>query len=377
MLLSFTTIIPNHEDDREETPMAITLSPGGETTFKSSVPSNEVLVGTKDGIVRLKRDGPGAKWQSAERWLAGKHVHAILIEPKTGAILAGLNQGSVLASEDGGKTWTSRDKGLSDVTDIYCFAANQVNGKTRIYVGTEPAHLFYSDDLGRNWIDLPALRSVDMSKWNFPGPPFVAHVKHVAFHPKDPNTLLVSIEQGGLLKSTDGGRSFAYLRGMDDDVHRAVIDPVNPERIYVPGGNGTYVTQDGGKNWEHRMTIQHETGGYPDFMIAHPRNRDLVFIAAAEQEPGQWMKTKFARSRISKSADGGRTWTILKNGLPERLRSAFEAMTLEDRGDSFALYAATTSGEVFASEDGGEHWTEIASGLPAVSKGSHDFLLQQ
>jgi photosystem II stability/assembly factor-like uncharacterized protein len=353
--------------------MPVTLSPGGETVFRASKPTDEILVGTKDGVVRLRRSG--ATWQNAGRWLAGKHVHAILVEPKSGTILVGLNQGSIVASEDGGKTWSARDNGLTDVTDIYCFAVNQVNGKTRVFVGTEPAHLFYSDDLGRSWSEHKAMRAVDMSKWVFPGPPFVAHVKNIAFHPRDPNTMFVSIEQGGLLKTTDGGKSFSYLHGVHDDVHRAVVDPANPDHIFVPGGNGTYVTRDGGKNWEHRMTTQHETGGYPDFMIAHPRKKDLVFIAAAEQEPGQWMKTKFARSRISKSSDGGRSWTVLKNGLPERLKSAFEAMSLEDRGDSFGLYAATTSGEVFASEDGGATWAEIANGLPAVTKGSHDFLL--
>ena len=281
-------------------------------------------------------------------------------------IFVGVNEGSVLASDDGGKTWAARNKGITGTTDIYCFAATELDGKTRIFVGTEPAHLFYSDDLGHNWSELTALRSVDTSAWNFPGPPFFAHVKHITFHPEDPKTMLVSIEQGGLLKTTDGGKTFAYLRGMHDDVHRAVFDPANPDRIYVPGGDGTYVTRDGGKNWTHPMTIEHETGGYPDFMIAHPRTRDLLYIAAAEAEPGQWMTSKHAASRISKSTDAGQSWTILNNGLPDRLQGAFEAMSLEDWGDSFAIFAATTSGEVWASEDGGERWSEIASGLPPI-----------
>lgn len=356
--------------------MAIALSPGGETVFSSSAPSNEVLVGTKDGIVQVKRDGRDGKWQVADRWLADKHIHALLIEPKSGMIFVGINQGSVLASEDGGKTWVARDKGITGTTDIYCLAANKVDGKTRIFVGTEPAHLFCSDDLGRSWSELTALRSVDMSDWNFPGPPFVAHVKHIAFHPEDPNTILVSIEQGGLLKTIDAGKTFTYLRGMHDDVHRAVIDPANPDRIYVPGGDGTYVTQDGGESWEHRMTIEHETGGYPDFMIAHPRKKDLLYVAAAEAEPGQWLTNKHAASRISRSTDAGKSWTILRNGLPDRLKSSFEAMCLEDCGDSFSIFAATTNGEVWASEDGGERWSEIASGLPPVSKGGHYQLLQ-
>ena len=88
-------------------------------------------------------------------------------------------------------------------------------GGVRIFAGTEPAHLFCSDDLGHNWAELPALRSGDTSQWNFPGPPHIAHTKHIAFHPHDPDTLFVSVEQGGLLKSADSGRTFEVVRGMD------------------------------------------------------------------------------------------------------------------------------------------------------------------
>jgi len=78
-----------------------------------------------------------------------------------------------------------------------------------------------------------------------------------------------------------------------------------------------------------------------------------------------------AGSRITQSTDGGKTWKPVEHGFPGRLRTAFEAMCLEDWGESCSLLAATASGEVWCSDDGGEHWAEAIAGLAPVSKGNH------
>ena len=354
--------------------MALTLSPGGDTIFSSSSSSDEVWIGTKEGVALITRDGTGSGWKVSRRALTDKHIHAVIIEPISGTIFAGASHDSIYASEDGGHTWDRRDNGLTE-PQIYSLASARINGGARIFAGTQPAHLFYSDDLGHNWAELSALRSVDTSKWSFPAPPYDAHTKHINFHPNDPNTLFISIEVGGLLKSTDGGKTFQAIPGMDDDVHRSVINPLNPDRIYITGGDGTYVTSDGGSTWEHWMTTEHEVGAYPDLLVLNPRKPDLVFVGAAQHGPELWSETHFAGSRINKSTDGGKTWKALQGGLPDRLQSAFEAMCLEDWGESFSIFGATAAGQVWASEDGGEHWSEIITGLPPITKGGHDVLL--
>ena len=348
--------------------MAITLSHGGPSIYSSTSPSSQVLVGTIDGVVSIEREG--GDWRVTHRTLPGKHVHALVIEPESGTIFAGANHGSVFASSDGGNNWEQRDNGLTE-QDIYSLGCAPVNGRARIYAGTEPAHLFCSDDLGLHWTELKALRSVDMSGWGFPAPPHIAHTKHINFHPDDPETLFIGIEQGGLLKSTDSGRTFNVIHGMDDDVHRTVINPLNPDRIYITTGVGMYATSDGGTNWEQYTDLEHEIGGYPDLLVLHPRHPDLLFVASAKMNPGTWNESHWAGSRVSKSADGGRTWEILRNGLPDRLTTAFEAMCLEEWGDSFSIFGATATGEVWYTEDGGDHWSEVVSGLAPISKGSH------
>ena len=106
-------------------------------------------------------------------------------------------------------------------------------------------------------------------------------------------------------------------------------------------------------------------------LLLHPRKPEIVLVAAAHHGPGSWRESHFAGTRISRSNDAGKTWEQLGNGLPDRLQGSVEAMCLEDWGDSFSVFAATATGEVWCSDDGGDHWEEIMTGLAPISKGNH------
>src|SRR5436190_1446338 len=250
--------------------MAIGLSHGGTTIYSSPSRSNEVLVGTREGIAIIAREG--SAWQVAHRALTDRHISAIIIEPESGLTIAGAFHGSVHVSADGGRTWEPRGNGLTQ-TNVYSLASARVDGHARLYAGTEPAHLFVSPEDGTTW-----------EQWT----------------------------------------------GREDEI-----------------------------------------GGYPDGFVFCPSDPKLIFMTAAQDVPGTWRTTHFAGARISRSRDGGRSWEILHNGLPDRLQASIEAFCLEESGNSPSIFAATTSGEVFCSEDLGKHWEKIISGLAPISKAGH------
>lgn len=349
--------------------MAIGLSHGGTTIYSSPSPSTEVWVGTRKGIAVLERDG--TEWRVARHLLPDKHISAIHQEPESGLFFAGAFHDGLHVSADGGATWEARETGLTE-RDVYSIASSRTSGGTRVYAGTEPAHLFCSDDLGGHWTELPGLRSVpSVPQWSFPVPPHIAHAKHVNFDPHDPDTVYVSVEVGGLLKSTDRGQTFEQLHGIYEDAHRLVIHPEDSRRMVAVTGRGLYGSLDGGRNFEEWLSRPSEVGNYPDGCVLHPHDPDLMFLSAAQYNPGQWQKTHFAGARISRSTDGGRTWEILRNGLPDRLQASIEALCLEAAGDTVSVFAATTDGSVYHSSDTGESWSVIASGLAPISKDVH------
>jgi photosystem II stability/assembly factor-like uncharacterized protein len=351
--------------------MAIGLSHGGSTIYSSPALTQEALVGTREGIAIIRRDSPASQWRLAHRALTDKHISAIIREPESNLMVAGAFHGSVHVSADDGRTWEPRGNGLTE-TNVYSLATARFNGWPRLYAGTEPAHLFISDDLGLNWSEITSLRTVpSVPRWSFPAPPHIGHVKHINFEPENPLTIYASIEVGGLLKSMDGGQSWREFPELYEDVHRLMIHPKKPDFLYAVTGRGLYVGPKGGATWEQWTRREDEIGGYPDGFVFSPSNPTLLFMTAAHDAPGTWRTSHFAGARISRSRDGGRTWEILRNGLPDRMQASIEAFCLEEAGDSISLFAATTSGEVLSSEDAGEHWECIISGLAPISKGGH------
>jgi photosystem II stability/assembly factor-like uncharacterized protein len=349
--------------------MAIGLSHGGSTIYSSQSLSKELLVGTREGVATIERQG--SEWQVTCRALTDKHISAIIMEPESGLTIAGAFHGSVHVSADRGRTWEPRDDGLTEA-NIYSLASVRVDGRALLYAGTEPAHLFVSDDLGLHWHEMPALRSVpSVPKWSFPAPPHIGHVKHINFDPHNPTTIYASIEVGGLLRSVDAGRNWQELPDLYEDVHRLMIHPSEPRSLYAVTGRGLYVSPDAGATWEQWTSRENEIGGYPDGFVFCPSAPNLMFVTAAHDAPGTWRTTHFAGARISRSRDGGRSWEILRHGLPDRMQASIEAFCLEEAGESFSLFAATTSGEVWCSEDGGERWDRIISGLAPISKAGH------
>jgi photosystem II stability/assembly factor-like uncharacterized protein len=349
--------------------MAIGLSHGGSTIYSSPTLSKEVLVGTREGIAVIEREG--LDWRVTQRALTDKHVSAIINEPESGLTFAGAFHGSIHASADGGKTWQARSNGLTEA-NVYSLASRKVNGRVRLFAGTEPAHLFTSDDLGLHWTEVPSLRSVpSVPKWSFPAPPHIGHVKHINFDPESPTTIYASVEVGGLLKSTDAGESWQEFPELYEDVHRLMIHPANPKFLYAVTGRGLYVSPDAGASWEQWTRREDEIGGYPDGFVFRPSEPKMIFMTAAHDAPGTWRTTHFAGARISRSRDGGKSWEILRNGLPDRMQASIEAFCLEEAGQSFSIFAATTSGEVLCSEDGGESWKRIIDGLAPISKAGH------
>jgi photosystem II stability/assembly factor-like uncharacterized protein len=357
--------------------MTIGLSHGGTTIYSSQALSQQLLIGTRDGVVTIARNASGADWRVAHRAITDKHISAIMKEPESGLIFAGAFHGGVMVSADEGKTWEARNDGMTQ-NNVYSLATKNINGRVRVFAGTEPAHLYVSENLGGNWKELPALRSVpSVPKWTFPAPPNIGHVKHINFDPENPTTIYASIEVGGLLRSTDGGEHWEEFPSLYEDVHRLMIHPTHADFLYAVTGRGLYTGPERGARWEQWTHREDEIGGYPDGFVFRPSDPKLMFMTAAHDAPGTWRTTHFAGARISRSKDGGRTWEILKNGLPERLQASIEAFCLEEAGAATAIYAATTAGEVFCSEDLGDSWKVIVKELAPISKAGHYRALTQ
>ncbi|MDP6173260.1 MAG: hypothetical protein QGF09_03735 [Rhodospirillales bacterium] len=189
------------------------LLPNGESLTTGEGPALSLQVATVEGVVTLNRPDPEAPWVQTEHLLADRHIGSLLMEPGSGRLFAGAHAwGGLWVSDDGrGAAWRPLDQGL-DRPHICTLAARRLAGKVTLFLGASSAPLYRSEDLGESWTEITSLLEVpDTDKWTFPPPPHIPHVKFINFHPGDPQTLFVGVEQGGLFKSTDDGESWTPI----------------------------------------------------------------------------------------------------------------------------------------------------------------------
>lgn len=357
--------------------MIACLSPNGQNVNRSDVPPTRLFVATLRGVNLLERAAPGAPWSNRSRMLEGRHCSSLMIEPRRGGVFAGMHTGGLYFSPDEGATWEARSQGIT-IEQVFCVGYAHHDDATVLYAGTEPASMFRSDDYGASWTEQPGVKETEgRDKWSFPSPPHEAHVKTMTIDPRDPKIVYAGVEQGDLLKTTDGGATWRVLDDYskpDDwtyrDIHQIVVHPANSDEIYMTTGMGLYQSLDAGETW--RLAVDNSFRvGYPDHLIVSPLDGDTMFMSGARENPGTWRKSLHADGTIVRTRDRGKSWVTVNRGLPDDRRANIEAMSVASYPGGFVLFAGTTDGDVFESDDEGESWTRIAGGLAPVSKSGH------
>lgn len=336
-----------------------------------------LYLATDEGVFTVKsQDGRGWKieHQSLEDW----EVPKMAVSPsQPNRIFAGTRGDGVWVSEDFGKSWKKPCYGKQGPGKVRCVTVDPRDPNT-VCAGTEPIDVFVSRDAAKSWSRLesvwkvPSVESVD-----YPVATVEPHVRDITIDPKDSNTIYAALQVGFMLKSTDGGRSWKLLnRGLDADVHTIVIDPRNPQTLFIAtgghdyrkgiaSGRALYMSLDGGESWTPTaMDFPHE---YSVPLVMHPKNPDVLYSAIARGQPGQWRKRSTgAESLIIRSKDGGKKWDQLDGKISEISKNFAEAIALDDN-EPHKIYAALRSGDLYASEDSGDSWARLDTKVASVS----------
>ncbi|MFP4082223.1 MAG: WD40/YVTN/BNR-like repeat-containing protein [Candidatus Aminicenantes bacterium] len=196
----------------------------------------------------------------------------------------------------------------------------------------------------------------------------------------DPNVVYVGMGEvpmrgnvshgDGLYKSTDGGKTWKNM-GLKDTRHisRVRIHPRNSDLVYVAalghvyGPNeqrGVFRSKDGGSTWEKILYRDNKTGAVD--LILDPSNPRILYAAMWEffRTPHS-LSSGGPGSGIFKSTDGGQNWTeISRNkGLPHGLLGKIGITVSPAKPERVWAIIEADEGGVFRSDDGGETWTRV------------------
>ena len=323
-----------------------------------------IYAATGDAVVRLSQ-GNGTEAE-AEFSLEGSGAVCLALDPRDPhRLYAGTFDDGIHVSEDGGETWEASSSGLEDrrVLALSVSRSHQEDGTSVVYAGTEPSNLYRSEDGGRSWQLLPALRELPSEPhWSFPGRPWTHHVRTIALHPADPGWILVGIELGGVMRSLDGGQSWAdHNQQAHSDAHRLLTHPLAPDRVYEAAGQGVALSEDRGETWS-----RFEQGldrRYAWATAVDPADPDLWYVAVS-RSPFAAHGGGDGEARLMRSSGGGWTPVDEWGDSAELQRMPYALATLPEQPQ--ALVAGLRGGVLLVTEDGGDSWTRLGIELPDV-----------
>ncbi len=311
----------------------------------------ELLAGTADGILRVSVSSTGGA-EVVSRGLKGHAIRGIAqhpFRPGTFYIAAGLRGWGLHATCDYGQTFTSL--GFEDYWcwDIVIDEANT----DRLLLGTEPPMLWESLDAGTTWRSFPEIDQVESrSQWIFFHPPFHAgHLHGIALSSHRPKRILVGVEHGGLLRTEDAGETWIDVMP-GADLHRIVIHPENPDRIFAGTGSGLFVSVDGGLGWERVSGLGKR---YVHGIVIDPDDPRRMYVYVDSQQ-----------CPVYRSSDSGESWEPAGSGLPSSRPADPICRHPGSPGTLFYTGDYADGSTLYLSEDSGDSWHRIKLELPKV-----------
>jgi len=290
---------------------------------------------------------PNGVWEDQGPGNFGGRVNVIALDPSDDEIIyLGYSRGGLYKTTDGGANWSS----IFNEFSYLSISTVEVdpNNSDIIYIGTGDENISHYPAIGN-----------------------------------------------GVYKSSDAGNSWTQI-GLGDAaiISELHVDGTDPNIVYASAmgipfektnDRGVYRSKDGGDSWDQVLFINDSTGVI-DMAVA-PNNPDIVYAAGWNRmRSNNFSRIAGPDAKIHKSEDGGNTWKIMENGLPE---GDFVRIGLEmfgDNGDTvFATYSrngedarcnsfATNFYGLYKTSNAGEDWIELptdeeTTGLPCTFQG--------
>jgi len=357
-----------------------------------------VLVGTKKGAFILTSDGKRNKWDVSGPHFAGWEMYHLKGSPADpDRIYASQSSGwfgqTMQRSNDGGSTWEpvgnrfSYD-GVAGTHQWYDGTPHpwefkrvwhlepSLDNPDSVYAGVEDAALFHSADGGSSWTELSGLRKHDTGPHWQPGAGGMC-LHTIVIDPQNPQRIFVAISAAGAFRSDDAGQTWKPInkglvsKFMPDPtgevghcVHHIAAHPTRPDVLFMQKHWDVMRSDNAGDTW-------HEVSGNlpTDFgfcIDVHAHEPETLYVVPIKSDSEHFPLD--GALKVFRSRSGGNEWEPLTKGLPQQncyvnvLRDAMSVDHMEECG----VYFGTTGGQVYCSPDGGDNWSAIVHDLPAV-----------
>ncbi|MDH4144664.1 MAG: hypothetical protein OEY23_05780 [Acidimicrobiia bacterium] len=327
----------------------------GASRFAPNAPDDH-----RGGLYRLRADGG---WDELTEGLPERpQVRALQIHPEHPEVVFAGAQDGPYRSQDGGDTWERLDFPGAGLP-VWSFAVDPFAPDT-IYAGVGPAAAYRSDDAGTTWTHLEAAVMENRVDMGFP-----TRMICLTPDPSRPGALYAGVEVGGVMRTEDGGATWADVTGplvrmADDDryrsrigsdtdiegmcdTHAITMTPAAPGSAFLGVRMGVFRTDDGGASWYDIEVGRTSPLTYCRDVRVSPVEPSVVYGCFSDEALGQ-------AGSLYRSDDIGATWRRYDRVAPVSTMMRV-AMSPTDPDE---VWCATRRGDVYGTRDGGETWLE-------------------
>lgn len=279
-------------------------------------------------------------------------------------------QGGVYCSDDEGENWRVINQVFSSdssASNYYPIEVDPINPDI-CYVGDvswQKGGLYKTDDAGRTWIKCTDYKNIKdygwLTNWGI-------SVNCIAVASSNPQVIFIGTS-GHIFKSNDTGKSWQQVytnlsgggtyttRGLETTcIHSITIDPHSPNTIYIGYFDiGLMKTTDGGKSFKRIVQgMDYENSTFS--VVIDPDNSSVLYAGI-----GEWSENK---GSFCKSQNGGGTWSVMgkSSALPDG-RVRFICIDPQSPIESRHIYIGIDGQGIFKSKDGGEYWVSLNNGI--------------
>ena len=359
------------------------------------------------GINYMSTDG-GQNWNRMS--LTQIDANNFIIDPVDDSTIYATSQAhtyrnSVYKSLDLGATWSNIHGNLDTTTAINGLAIDPINNNIIYVCGIDVTSsgncVYKSLNGGESWANISPEGLI--SDWVF----------SIFVSPRNHNTIFICTMANGVLRSDDGGESWAeanegltgrqikgisydslsntyYLGTYYDGIYRSrtdgnfwekisynipntncldfAISTCNPVKQFVCAENGLYEFNEFDEQWEYVDILAPDYNRTPTCIAIDSHDCDNIFVG---------LSASYTTAAILRSQDGGLNWTAFNAGLPSR--GSFNDIGIGRYQGENKLFLATANG-LYKSGDAGENW-QIDDAIPrdmyvtlAISQADNDYI---
>ncbi|WP_437227028.1 WD40/YVTN/BNR-like repeat-containing protein [Planctomicrobium sp. SH661] len=360
------------------------------------------FVGTRKGLFTV--DKQAGRWEITRVDFLGEPVTMCLHDARDNTLYASLTLGhfgvKLHRSRDLGSTWeecgvpvypagatvSARPDNPEEtpkqvpasLAEIWSLEEAGHDQPGALWAGTIPGGLFKSTDHGMTWeLNQPLWNVPERLEW-FGGGKDHPGIHSVCVDPRDSRHVTLAISCGGVWETRDGGESWTMpgtglradflppelaYRPNQQDPHRMVQCAADPDRMWIQHHNGVFRSTDGAKTWEELPDVPPAVFGFA--VAVHPQDGKTAWVVPGVKDACRVPVD--AKLVCSRTRDGGDTFEVLRNGLPQEhcYDIVFRhGLDVNATGEHLAMGSST--GGLWVSSDGGDSWECVSTTLPQI-----------